>query len=770
MKRTTLAFRRIFALAAFGVVFIDRWFISSGIRRFACILLIFMLSLSVSGQTMLVSWNFPNKSDDAISDEGIVANLSQAITTAGETGTLVFNFAGSTTNAVTASRWTGGIDTKYWQVNFSTRLYSNIIISSKQRSSATGPRDFKMQYSINSGATWVDVAGASTTVADNFTTGMLKNVSLPQECSDNPFVQLRWIMTSNTAVGGGFVTDGGISQIDDIEVRGTLCGAFISSFTPANGPTGTKVTISGSDFRGTTGVFFSGVPATFTVISDNIITSTVPLVFTSGPISVAGATCSSSSNASFQLENTCFESGNNLIISELCDPQNNYQTDRYIEIFNPTKNPINLAGWTMKSISNAAECSTFSWVLSGIISPGQAMTCGNPNPVNGGPHNFTNALWDASIPGSCCNTWSGNRMDGAALYKGTTLIDYAWYEPTAKSWFSDHSLIRSMSICNPIPSPNQWQWTTAYVTDAGSGASTPRLHSSGCTGSPPEMTIHPVAQSVCSGSTVNLLVEAHGGVAPLTYQWKVLEKSGNWKNVTGNAEEYSGATTPVLKIITSDNLDNNQYFCEIANADGSCYQSSNAVSLTVNKNPVVTIESQTKVKSREKNTWSAKALVDQGKSPYTYKWNTPDEQTGETATVLKTGTYKVSVTDANGCSCSSSIVIRSVLIPPVITLDLQTDVNCYGGNTGAIDLTIITPSGDPIATTDWTGAKGFTGITEDISGLIADTYTIVVTDVAGGVATASYTITEPASALAATITAQTDVSCFGLLNGSVTVE
>ena len=46
-----------------------------------------------------------------------------------------------------------------------------------------------------------------------------------------------------------------------------------------------------------------------------------------------------------------------------------------------------------------------------------------------------------------------------------------------------------------------------------------------------------------------------------------------------------------------------------------------------------------------------------GTSPYTYSWNTSPAQTTAIATGLSAGTYTVVVTDANGCTSTTSIAI-----------------------------------------------------------------------------------------------------------------
>jgi chitodextrinase len=73
----------------------------------------------------------------------------------------------------------------------------------------------------------------------------------------------------------------------------------ISSVTPASGPVGTDLTINGSGFTSATDGAFNGTSATFTVISDTAIRTSVPAGATSGPISVTTLGGVATSTASF---------------------------------------------------------------------------------------------------------------------------------------------------------------------------------------------------------------------------------------------------------------------------------------------------------------------------------------------------------------------------------------------------------------------------------------------------------------------------------------
>ncbi|GAA4359315.1 hypothetical protein GCM10023185_25850 [Hymenobacter saemangeumensis] len=74
----------------------------------------------------------------------------------------------------------------------------------------------------------------------------------------------------------------------------------VSSFTPASGPVGTSVSISGANFTGATAVTFNGTAVTsFTVNSATSITATVPSGASTGVIAVTTAAGTGSSTSSF---------------------------------------------------------------------------------------------------------------------------------------------------------------------------------------------------------------------------------------------------------------------------------------------------------------------------------------------------------------------------------------------------------------------------------------------------------------------------------------
>jgi len=153
-----------------------------------------------------------------------------------------------------------------------------------------------------------------------------------------------------------------------------------------------------------------------------------------------------------------------------------------------------------------------------------------------------------------------------------------------------------------------------------------------------------------------------------------------------------------------------------------------------------------------------------GTAPYTYLWS--NAANTQTATGLAAGAYTVTVTDNDGCTGTAMATVTQPAAALAATISAQTNVACFGGTTGSAT---VTPTGGTTAYTYlWpTGAANQT--TATASNLAAGAYVVTVTDARGCTTTSTATITQPAAALTATISAQTNVLCFGGTTGSATV-
>lgn len=152
-----------------------------------------------------------------------------------------------------------------------------------------------------------------------------------------------------------------------------------------------------------------------------------------------------------------------------------------------------------------------------------------------------------------------------------------------------------------------------------------------------------------------------------------------------------------------------------------------------------------------------------GTAPFTYAWSTMPTQTTQTATGLVSNTYTVTVTDANGCTDSQSVFVDQ---PATISLTTtQINVDCNGASTGSA--TVNPTGGTAPLTFQWDDPAMQTNATA--TGLSANTYNVVVTDANGCNDNISVTITEP-NAVVATILMQTDPTCNGIDDGSITAS
>ena len=169
----------------------------------------------------LVGWTFPVSGATLTADVVNANNSGKTISVSN--GSIVSSGGASlaaTDYSASTTAWT--VANKYWEISVNTTGYKNIKVSSQQIASNTGPRDFKIQYKIGVGGTYADVTGGTVLVANNWTSGVVNNLALPEACDNQALVYLRWIPTSTTSVNLGTVAAGGTSRIDNLYIKGSL--------------------------------------------------------------------------------------------------------------------------------------------------------------------------------------------------------------------------------------------------------------------------------------------------------------------------------------------------------------------------------------------------------------------------------------------------------------------------------------------------------------------------------------------------------------------
>jgi len=225
-----------------------------------------------------------------------------------------------------------------------------------------------------------------------------------------------------------------------------------------------------------------------------------------------------------------------------------------------------------------------------------------------------------------------------------------------------------------------------------------------------------------------------GGGTNLTYSWS------------------NGQTTQ-----TATNLAAGTYTCYLS--DGICTQSA---SFTITQpNAITPNTTVTNVSCFGGNNGTATANVTGGTGAYTYQWS-PSGGTTATATGLTAGNYTCTITDANNCTSSVSANITQ---PTQLsaTPSNTTNVSCFGGNNGAA--TVSATGGTGTYAYMWSPSGGNAATA---TALTSGNYTCMVMDANNCMTNVNVTITQPATALTASVTAQTNVAC-GSSNGSATV-
>ncbi|MBT0608992.1 hypothetical protein KIV10_12450, partial [Aequorivita echinoideorum] len=231
---------------------------------------------------------------------------------------------------------------------------------------------------------------------------------------------------------------------------------------------------------------------------------------------------------------------------------------------------------------------------------------------------------------------------------------------------------------------------------------------------------------------------ASGGTPPYSYVWSP-----------------GGQTTPTITGLGAGN-----YTVTVTDANGCIATSTTTVNPGTCLNLSVTA-SATPTTCNGDSDGTATANVTGGSGSISYLWS-PGGQTTQTISNLAAGTYTVTVSDSvTQCTSESTVTVNQ---PDILTAGIAiTNVDCFGNNTGSLDLTV---SGGTAPYSFVWSPNGET--TEDLFNLVAGNYSVVITDVNGCTITKSATVNQPTEALSLEIVAQTNILCNG--KGSVTVE
>lgn len=224
-------------------------------------------------------------------------------------------------------------------------------------------------------------------------------------------------------------------------------------------------------------------------------------------------------------------------------------------------------------------------------------------------------------------------------------------------------------------------------------------------------------------------VSAMSGTPPYTYLWN------------------TGATTPDVF-----NLAPGAYTVTVTDANGC----SNFTNVSISQPTQLTCNA-TSVPGACGLSGSATVNPSGGTAPYSVLWST-----GSTSLTITAppGNYSVTVTDANDCTCSSSVTIGSSSDSLIVHITVNSSAGCTAGG----DATASASGGSGNYSYSWDNGQ----TTATATNLTAGNHTVTVTDIATGCQGTATAGIPSAPQLAATATLATNANC--LVGGSATAS
>lgn len=237
----------------------------------------------------------------------------------------------------------------------------------------------------------------------------------------------------------------------------------------------------------------------------------------------------------------------------------------------------------------------------------------------------------------------------------------------------------------------------------------------------------------CTQSNGSINITVTGGTAPYTYLWS------------------NGATTEDLQ-----NLAAGVYKITVTDNSGCTAE----LAYNLRENNTLRLDATvTQTNCTGDPTGAVNLIVTGGVPPYTYQWS--NGATTEDLSSLLAGLYKVTVTDANGCTSMLQVNVSKKTFNPGNQI---VQPLCHGENNGSITLN---PSGG-VAPYTYQWSNGSTG--NAITDLAPGAYTVTVTDAEGCSVKFTFVINNPMELVASAIVSNTQCNAEGNFSIDLTVS
>ena len=733
---------------------------------------------------VIVEWNFPTTSADAIADTGILANRTKTLTVGGGVGNPTYNTNGASTRCASATNWQSGRDSKYWTVNFTTSGYENIKFSSKQSGNNNrSPRDFKVQYSLN-GTTWNDVSGTNVTCArNNWTIGALSEISLPAACNNQTTVYLRWIMRSNTGIGGNTVNANTYaSYIDDIVVKGiqmavapdaeftanatSVCAGATVTFTDqsANNPTSWAWNFGDgntSTDQNPTHTYATAGTYTVTLVAtndsgDDTETKTNYITVNANPTVSIATTETYCAGETAQINATV----SGATSYSWSGPNGYTASTQNVSIANATSS--NSGTYTI-TVENAASCmATASTSLTVNANP-------TLNVSNGGPYctGATIAL-NANGNGGTAYSWTGPDEFTSNVQNPTIANadgdNAGTYTATLTNTTTGCSVSASTVVAvNALPTLNAsnngpyCEGSTITLSANGTGGTVYAW--SGPNGYTANIANPTIANSTTANAGTYNVTLTNPTTGCSTEASTVVEVNANPTVTASNTGAYCAGQVIALSAVSADatsfawsgpngytSAQQNPTIANAATNNGGSYTvvATNANNCTAQASTVVTVNANPTANASNTGAYcEGQTITLQTTATGTYAWSGPNgfsstlqNPTVANATTANAGTYTLVVTNANNCTANATTTV-TVNATPTVTAS-NTGAYCAGE-------TISLSATSNATSFAWSGPNGFSSTTQNPTIANAATtnggaYTVVVTNANNCTAEASTTV------------------------------
>ena len=189
-------------------------------------------------------------------------------------------------------------------------------------------------------------------------------------------------------------------------------------------------------------------------------------------------------------------------------------------------------------------------------------------------------------------------------------------------------------------------------------------------------------------------------------------------------------------------------------------QNTNSINIS-SSSQIVVSETISNAQYFNSNDGSISLSINGGILPYSISITDSLNNVVSSSSSLSAGEYYYTVSDGNNCSVSNVVSLSQ---PDSLNVTSSiTNINCYGENTGSINLTV---SGGT-APYSYTWSNGDT--TEDISNLIAGQYIVTIIDSNACLYVDTFNVSQPSNPIS-TNNIINNVLCFGDSTGSATIN